>query len=98
MGFRQEECRPGACCLWFVALLHVPGSWSSCVFRASTVVAFWGAVFISARILLELSCLLCWLAALRGAGGAFGADSWLVFYRVLVLAVRLEVRVVCFCA
>ena len=32
MGFRQEECRPGACCLWFVALLHVPGSWSSCVF------------------------------------------------------------------
>ena len=47
---------------------------------------------------------LCWLAALRGAGGAFGAEgSWLlrftqvwlsfVFYRVLVLAVRLEVRV-----
>ena len=27
MGFRQDECRPGAsawaCCLWFVALLHV---------------------------------------------------------------------------
>ena len=38
VGFRQDECRPGAsawaCCLWFVALLHVRGSWSSCVFRA----------------------------------------------------------------
>ena len=38
VGFRQDECRPGAsawaCCLWFVALLHVRGSWSSCIFRA----------------------------------------------------------------
>ena len=52
MGFRQDECRPGAsawaCCLWFVALLHVRGSWSSCVFVRSTVVAFWGAAFLSA--------------------------------------------------
>ena len=30
VGFRQDECRPGAsawaCCVWFVALLHVRGS------------------------------------------------------------------------
>ena len=61
MGFRQDECRPGAsawaCCLWLVALLHVRGSWSSCVFVGSTVVAFWGAAFLSARIPLWLSCL-----------------------------------------
>ena len=44
VGFRQDECRPGAsawaCCLWFVALLPTRGSWSSCVFAGSTVVAF----------------------------------------------------------
>ena len=41
VGFRQDECRPGAsawaCCLWFVTLLHVGGSWSSWVFRMVTV-------------------------------------------------------------
>ena len=60
-GVPEDECRPGAsawaCCLWFVTLLHVRGSWSSCVFVRSTVVAFWGDVFISTRIPLWLSCL-----------------------------------------
>ena len=63
VGFRQDECRPGAsawaCCLWLVAFLPARGSWSSCVFVPSTVVAFWGAAFLSARIPLWLSCLHC---------------------------------------
>ena len=166
VGFRQDECRPGAsawaCCLWFVALLHVVlrcravhrccvlgcgfplkiSLWSSCLhcvgfqqfggsgrgFRSSgllaasgftqiwlhlvfcrcfrtgcqssarggggsasfalalrslsrlrlfLVVAFWGAAFLSARIPSSLSftVLAC---STSGAGGAFGADSWLL--------------------
>ena len=47
-GVPEDECRPGAsawaCCLWFVTLLHVRGSWSSCVFVRSLLsgcVCFW---------------------------------------------------------
>ena len=50
-----------------------------CVFVRSTVVAFWGHALLSARIPLVVKLSpLCWLAALRGAGGAFGAESWLL--------------------
>ena len=49
VGFRQNECRPGAsawaCCPWFVALLHVRGSWSSWVFRAVHRCCFLGCCF-----------------------------------------------------
>ena len=47
VGFRQDKCRVGAsacaCCLWFVALLHVRGSWSACVFRAVHRFCFLGS-------------------------------------------------------
>ena len=43
VGFRQDECRPGTCCLWFVAILHVRGSWSSWVFRAVHRCCFLGS-------------------------------------------------------
>ena len=71
---------------WFAALrvaggafgADVRGSWSSCVFVRSAVVAFWGAAFLSGSLVVKLSPP-CWLAAVRGAGGAFGAEgTWLV--------------------
>ena len=50
----------------------VRGSWSSCVFVRSAVVAFRSNAFLSARIPLWLSCLhRVGFAAVRGAGGAF---------------------------
>ena len=59
-GVPEDECRPGAsaweCWLWFVALLPVRGSWSSCVFVRPTVVAFWGDAFsLRSRGLLAAS-------------------------------------------
>ena len=62
-GVPEDNCRVGAsacaCCLWFVALLLFRGSWSSCVFVRSTVVAFGGAAFHLARIPSWFSCLHC---------------------------------------
>ena len=57
VGFRQDECRPGAsawaCCLWFVALLHVVVH-----FRAVHRCCVLGCGF-PLKISLWLSCLHC---------------------------------------
>ena len=75
-GFRQDECRPGAsawaCCLWFVALLHVRGSWSSWVFRAVHRCCFLGSCspFSKDHLVVKLHCV-----SLQHFGGGWGFRS-----------------------
>ena len=53
-------------------------AWSSCVSCGPPLLLFGGHALLSARILLVVS-FTVWLAALRGVGGAFGAEgSWLL--------------------
>ena len=60
-------------CLWLVALLHVRGSWSSCVFVRSTVLAFWGHALLSAWIPPSLS-----FTVLACSTSGSGRGSWLL--------------------
>ena len=84
MGFRQDQCRVGAsvraCWLWFVALLPALGLLVVVRFRAVHRCCVLGCCFPLSKnpLVVKLSSL-CWLAALRGAGGSFGAEgSWLL--------------------
>ena len=79
VGFRQDECRPRAsawaCCLWFVALLALGRRAVSC----GPPLLLFGVLLSSQDPLVVKVSALCWLAAVRGAGGAFGAEgSWLL--------------------
>ena len=81
VGFRQTSAGRGFC----VGMLPLVCSTPACPgllvvvrFRAVHRCCFLGAAYLSGSLVVKLSPP-CWLAAVRGAGGAFGAEgSWLV--------------------
>ena len=62
-GVPEDKCRVGAsasaCWLWLVALLHVRGSWSSCVFRAVQPFLLFGVMLSSQQGFRSLSSFHC---------------------------------------
>ena len=81
MGFRQDECRPGLVHEHVALSLQqscMSGALGRRAFSCGPPLLLFGVLLSTYPRVVKVSAL-CWLAALRGAGGAFGAEgSWLL--------------------
>ena len=82
MGFRQDECRPGLVHEHVALSLQqscMSGALGRRAFSCGPSLLLFGVMLSSQDLLVVKLSPLCWLAALRGVGGAFGAEgSWLL--------------------